>query len=57
VWAQINENVGIAYGTNIDEATRVVDDVGIAMAADPEWKDRVLEAPAWSASKPSATMA
>ena len=45
VWAQINENVAIAYGTNIDEATRVVDDVGTAMAADPEWQDRLLEAP------------
>lgn len=45
VWAQINENVGIVYGTDIDEATRVVDAVGTAMAADPEWQDRVLEAP------------
>jgi small conductance mechanosensitive channel len=45
VWAQINENVSVAYGTDIDRATSVVDDVGAAMAADPEWKDRVLEAP------------
>jgi small conductance mechanosensitive channel len=45
VWAQINENVSVAYGTDIDEATRVVDEVGRAMAADPEWQERVLEAP------------
>jgi moderate conductance mechanosensitive channel len=45
VWAQINENVSVAYGTDIDAATRVVDDVGRAMAADPEWQERVLEAP------------
>ena len=45
VWAQINENISVVYGTSIDEATKVVDDVGAAMAHDPEWKDRVLEAP------------
>jgi len=45
VWAQINENVSIAYGTDIDRATQVVDDVGRAMAADPDWQDRVIEAP------------
>lgn len=45
VWAQINENVTVAYGTDIDAATQVVDDVGRAMAEDPEWQDRVLEAP------------
>lgn len=45
VWAQINENVSVVYGTSIDEATRIVDGVGDAMAADPDWKDRVLEAP------------
>jgi small conductance mechanosensitive channel len=45
LWAQINENVSVAYGTDIDRATTVVDDVGRAMAADPEWAVRVLEAP------------
>jgi small conductance mechanosensitive channel len=37
--------VTIAYGTDIDQATEVVDAVGRAMAADPTWKRRVLEAP------------
>jgi moderate conductance mechanosensitive channel len=45
IWAQINENISVAYGTDIDRATTVVDDVGVAMAADPEWKDRVIEPP------------
>jgi small conductance mechanosensitive channel len=45
VWAQINENVSIAYGTDIDRATKVVDDVGRALATDPDWQDRVIEAP------------
>ncbi|HKF86036.1 MAG TPA: mechanosensitive ion channel family protein [Candidatus Limnocylindrales bacterium] len=45
VWARINQDVTVAYGTDIEEATRVVNDVGTAMAADPEWRRRVMEAP------------
>jgi small conductance mechanosensitive channel len=45
VWARINQDVTVAYGTDIDRATSVVDEVGRAMAADPAWKRRVLEAP------------
>jgi moderate conductance mechanosensitive channel len=45
VWARINQNVVVAYGTDIDAAIDVVDKVGVAMAGDPEWKRRVLEAP------------
>ena len=45
VWARINQDVTVAYGTDIEKATRVVNDVGKAMAADPEWRRRVLEAP------------
>jgi moderate conductance mechanosensitive channel len=45
VWARINQDVTVAYGTDIEAATRVVNDVGKAMAADPEWRRRVMEAP------------
>jgi small conductance mechanosensitive channel len=45
VWARINLDVIVAYGTDIDAATKVVNDVGKSMAADPSWKRRVLEAP------------
>ncbi len=45
VWARINQDVTVAYGTDIEKATTVVDDVGAALAADPTWKRRVLEAP------------
>jgi small-conductance mechanosensitive channel len=45
VWSRINLDVIVAYGTDIDRATTVVDDVGKEMAADPIWKRRVLEAP------------
>jgi len=45
VWARINQDVIVAYGTDIDRAIRVVDDVGRTMAGEPEWKRRILEAP------------
>ncbi len=45
VWARINQDVIVAYGTDIDMATKVVDEVGKEMADDPAWKRRVLEAP------------
>jgi len=45
VWARINQDVVVAYGTDIDKATAVVDEVGRAMAADPDWKRRILEPP------------
>jgi small-conductance mechanosensitive channel len=45
VWARINQDVSVAYGTDIDKAIEVVDDVGREMASDPAWKRRVLETP------------
>jgi small conductance mechanosensitive channel len=45
VWARINQDVTVAYGTDIDRAIEVVDNVGREMAGDPVWKRRVLEAP------------
>ncbi len=45
VWSRINQDVTVAYGTDIDKAIDVVGKVGAQMAGDPEWKRRVLEAP------------
>jgi len=45
VWARINLNVTVAHGTDIERAMQVVNDVGNAMAADPAWRRRVMEAP------------
>ena len=45
VWSRINQDVVVAYGTDIDEAIKVVDAVGREMASDPAWKRRVLETP------------
>lgn len=45
VWSRINQDVTVAYGTDIDRAIEVVDKVGREMASDPAWKRRVLETP------------
>jgi small-conductance mechanosensitive channel len=45
VWSRINQDVTVAYATDIDKAIEVVDNVGREMAGDPVWKRRVLEAP------------
>jgi small conductance mechanosensitive channel len=44
-WARINQNVTVAFGTDIDKAIQVVDELGKQMAADPVWKRRILEPP------------
>jgi small-conductance mechanosensitive channel len=45
VWARINQDVTVAYGTDMERAITVVDAVGREMADDPLWKRRILEAP------------
>ena len=44
-WARINQNVTVAFGTDIDKAISVVEELGKQMAADPVWKRRILEPP------------
>ena len=45
VFARINQDVKVVYGTDIDRATVIVDRVGQELAEDPEWGPRILEAP------------
>ncbi|TMD33043.1 MAG: mechanosensitive ion channel family protein [Chloroflexi bacterium] len=45
VWARINLDVTVAYGTDIDRAIEVVDDVGRTLAGDADWTQRFVEAP------------
>jgi small conductance mechanosensitive channel len=45
VWARINQDVTVSYGTDIDKAIEVVDTVGREMASDPTWNRRILETP------------
>jgi moderate conductance mechanosensitive channel len=44
-WARVNLDISVAYDTDIDQATRVIDRVGQALADDPEWQDRLIEVP------------
>jgi len=44
-WARINQDVTIAYGTDLDRAIAVVDELGRQLASDPVWKRRILEPP------------
>jgi moderate conductance mechanosensitive channel len=45
VWARINEDVMVGYGTDIAQAAAVIAEVGKAMADDPEWGPKILVAP------------
>ena len=45
VWSRINQDVTVAYGTDVDRAIEVVDQVGRELTEDPIWKRRILEAP------------
>ena len=46
VWARINEDVQVAYDSDIDQVTDTINAVGKAMYEDPAWRRRLLEAPA-----------
>lgn len=45
LWARVNLDVGVAYDTDIDRATSVINRVGDELQADEEWGSRLLEAP------------
>jgi len=45
LWARVNLDIAVAYDTDIDAATELIDRVGEEMLADDEWGPRLLEAP------------
>jgi len=45
LWARVNLDVSVAYDTDIDRATGIIDRIGEELQADPEWGPRMLEAP------------
>lgn len=45
VFARINIDVQVVYGTDIERATAVVNELGQAMVDDPQWGRRILEGP------------
>jgi small conductance mechanosensitive channel len=44
-WSRFRCHVGVSYDTDIDLAERICNQVGEAMYADPELKDKLSEAP------------
>jgi moderate conductance mechanosensitive channel len=45
LWARVNLDVQVAYDTDLDAASDIVDRVGSDLQADPEWGPRLLEPP------------
>ena len=54
IYAVLQVEIPILPETDLEKAIAVTNRVGLEMAADPEWKDRLLEAPKY-ASIPSVT--
>jgi small conductance mechanosensitive channel len=46
VYARMIVDVTVGFGVDLDRVTEIVNEVGVAMAADPEWGPRLLEPPA-----------
>jgi small conductance mechanosensitive channel len=46
VYARMIVDVTVAFGVDLDRITEIVNEVGAAMALDPEWGPRLLEPPA-----------
>jgi small-conductance mechanosensitive channel len=57
IWAGVNLDVTVAHGTDVELATRVVNEVGEALAADPSGAPTSSRPPARSGSRTSASTA
>lgn len=44
-WSRVNLDISVSYREDLDRVRAVMDRVGADLAADPEWRDRILEAP------------
>ena len=45
LWARVNLDISVAYDTDINRATDVINAVGARLQADEEWGKRILEPP------------
>lgn len=46
-YSRLNENIGIAYDSDLEQVIEVVNAVGKEMAEDPAWKEHIITAPAF----------
>ena len=44
-WSRVNLNISVAYGTDLDRATAVINRVCQQMAAEPQWAPLILKTP------------
>lgn len=44
-YARVNLDIGVGYDTNLEDVMRVINRVGLELADDPEWRDKIREAP------------
>jgi small conductance mechanosensitive channel len=44
-WARVNLDISVAYDTDIDRASAIIDEVGRSLTTDDTWRDRVIEPP------------
>lgn len=45
LWARVNLDISVAYDTDIDRATAIINRIGTELHDDAEWGPRLLEAP------------
>ncbi|MCI5108496.1 MAG: mechanosensitive ion channel family protein [Candidatus Pacebacteria bacterium] len=44
-FSRVNMNIGVSYEDDIEKVEAVINKIGKEMSADPEWKDKIREAP------------
>ncbi len=44
-WSRADLSIPVAYDTNVDQAIKLIDTVGIQMDRDPQWQEQILEQP------------
>lgn len=44
-YANVNLDIGVSYSSDLEKVEKVINETGQALAADPEWADRIIEAP------------
>ncbi len=44
-WSRADLNIPVAYQTDIDQALKLIEDVGLDMDRDPQWQEQILETP------------
>lgn len=45
IFSRLNIDMGVGYGVEIDKAAYIINNVGHELIEDPEWKDKIIEAP------------